>query len=102
MRQFDVHENPVLTARKAMPYLVVLSSHLLPDLTEVIVAPVTRLRLKPAPVTEVAVSIRGEDLVLIPFDLSGFAARRLNRKVGSLLDHEYDIPRALDRLFTGF
>ncbi len=102
MRQFDVYENPVVSARPVMPHLVVLSSHLPPDLTEVIVAPLTSLRSVPISNLELAMSFKDSALVFITSDLAGISARGLNRRAGDLCDYEDDIRRALDRLFTGF
>jgi len=42
VRQFDVFDNPVSEMRGAVPFVIVLSSHLLGDLAEVVVAPLRR------------------------------------------------------------
>ena len=46
--------------------------------------------------------IDGDPLVIVLTELAGVQGRSLTRRVGSLLAHEDDIRRALDRLFTGF
>jgi len=48
------------------------------------------------------VSVQDQELVLVISELSTIASRTLRRRIGTLLDHEFDIRRALDRLFTGF
>jgi len=40
--------------------------------------------------------------VLVVTELASMRGEHLKRRVGSLLAHEDDIRRALDRLFTGF
>ena len=102
MRPYDVYEHPVASARWDRLYLVVLSSHLLPDLTQVIVAPLTELKPERLPGLEVQVTIDDRPFVLVTLDLASIVARRLKRRVAGLVDYEDDIRRALDRLFTGF
>jgi hypothetical protein len=48
------------------------------------------------------VSFNGEDYTLSVAELSATDARRLSRPLGSLQEFEYEIRRALDRVFTGF
>ena len=43
----------------------------------------------------------GQHLVSV-IGLAAISSARLKRRIGSLLAHEDDIRRALDRLFTGF
>lgn len=102
LRQFDVFENPSAGARGFAPYLVVLSSHLVPGLEDVIVAPVVNDALHRLGEIELRVEINGEELTLVVSELSTMRGRELRQRVSSLLEHEFDIRRALDRLFTGF
>ena len=98
MRQFDLYENPVAFMRDG----VVLSSHLLADLTEVVVAPV--LARRTAKLTDFEIPFAWDDRSLL-IGVAGIAAIRgadLRRRVTSLAALEDDIRRALDRLFTGF
>ena len=103
MRQFDVFANPSERSRRIAPLVVVLQSHLLDDIATVVVAPLLRAAERPA-FTQVgmAVAFNGEDYTLSLAELSAVDARRLSRSLGSLQEIEYDIRRALDRLFTGF
>jgi len=102
VRQFEAHQNPSPEARKAAPFLVVLSSHHLRDLTEVVVAPV----VGDAPVRilelELPVSVQDRELTLVVSDMFSVRSEFLLQRVDSLAAHEDDIRRALDRMFTGF
>ena len=53
-------------------------------------------------VLEVEVSVGRETLVLVVSELFSLSAKRLGRRVGSIIEHEDAIRRGLDRLFTGF
>ncbi|NBW09464.1 MAG: plasmid maintenance protein CcdB [Caulobacteraceae bacterium] len=102
VRQFDVFDNPSSAMREAAPFVVVLSSHLLPGLTEVVVAPLVRAGvLKPSDF-DIPVVVDGENMVISIIGLAAIAGERLKSRRGSLLTNEDDIRRALDRLFTGF
>jgi hypothetical protein len=88
--------------REGVPFVMVLSSHLLAELTEVVVAPV--LARQAAKLADVEIPFVWDDRSLL-ISISGIAAIRsadLRRKVTSLVAHEDDIRRAVDRLFTGF
>ena len=100
MRQFDVYENPVPEARGFAPYLVVLSSHLLLDFDDAVVAPLVNDAQHT--VSALELEVEGEALVVVISDLSAIEGRELRRYVGTMKDREFDIRRALDRLFTGF
>ena len=102
MRQFDFFENPSPEMRQTAPYLVVLSSHLFADLSEVVVAPVVRPNLLTPSDFDVPVVVDEERHLVSVIGLAAISSARLKRRVGSLLAHEDDIRRALDRLFTGF
>ena len=102
MRQFDLYENPAAPMRTGAPFVVVLSSHLLGDLIEAVVAPVRRGASAGVQGLEVPVLIDGEPLLVSVSGIAGIRAVALRRRIGSLLAHEDAIRRALDRLFTGF
>ena len=88
--------------RHAAPYLIVLSSHLFANLAEVVVAPVVKPGLLSASEFDVPVMIdEGRHLVSV-IGMAAVSSARLKRRHSSLLAHEDDIRRALDRLFTGF
>jgi toxin CcdB len=88
--------------RTAVPFVVVLSSHLAAGPTEAIIAPVLRGRTTPVSAFEIPLE-RDGDVLLI--SITGMIAVRqtdLRRRNGSASQHEDAIRRALDRLFTGF
>ncbi len=102
MRQFDCFQNPSAEMRHVAPHVVVLSSHLFTDLSEVVVAPVVRLGvLKPSDF-DVLVQLDGNEHLISIIGLAAISAGRLKRRTGTLVAHEDDIRRAIDRLFTGF
>lgn len=102
MRQFEAYQNPVPAARKVAPFLVVRSSHHLPDLTEVVVAPAVKDAARVLGDLEIGVTIDDQSAVLVISELFSVRAQTLRRRTGSLADHEDAIRRALDRLFSGF
>lgn len=102
LRQFDVFENPAVGARGFAPYLVVLSSHLVPGLEDVIVAPLVNDAIHRLRQLELHMEVEGIELTLVISELSTMRARELRRRVASVRDREFEIRRALDRLFTGF
>lgn len=102
MRQFDVYENPSAEARRFAPYVVVLSSHLIVGFDDAVVAPHVSDSLAIVTAFEISVTIRDEDLVIVISEFAGVQGRTLKKRVGSLVSHEDEIRRALDRLFAGF
>lgn len=102
MRQFEAYQNPVPAARKAAPFLVVLSSHHLSDLTEVVVAPAVNDALRALGELEIDVLIEDQPTVLVISELFSVRTQSLKRRVGSLAEREDDIRRGLEKLFTGF
>ena len=102
MRQFDVFENPSAGARRFAPFVVVVSSHLIPGFDDAVVAPLVNDSTAIVAELEVPVIVDDQPLVAVLTELAGVQGRTLKRRVGSLLLYEDDIRRALDRLFTGF
>ncbi len=88
--------------RAAAPYVVVLSSHFLDDVTETIVAPVFANRKTTMGGLEIRVVVQDVDLLVVLTGLAAVRTASLRQRVGSILAYEDDIRRALDRLFTGF
>lgn len=102
MRQFDVYENPSREARRFAPYVVILSTHLIVGLEDAVVAPLVNDSSAIVAGFEIPVTIHDQPLVIILTELAGVQRASLKRRIGSLLSHEDDIRRGLDRLFTGF
>lgn len=88
--------------RGAVPFVVVLSSHLLAGLTEVIVAPVLAGRSAPLNAFEIQIEHNEATLLISVTGMTAIRQRDLRRRTGSLAAYEDDIRRAVDRLFTGF
>ena len=88
--------------RAAVPYVVVLSSHFLDDVTETIVAPLFVHRKTTMSGVEVRVLVAEMNLLLVLTGLAAVRTGSLKHRIGSLVSYEDDIRRALDRLFTGF
>jgi toxin CcdB len=102
-RQFDVFENPIVRARRAFPFVVVLQSPLADTGRDRVVAPLAPKETLPPfagrlmPVVEIAG--RGH-AVLVP-SLTTIRAEELSRPVASI-EHETDrINAAIDFLFFG-
>ncbi len=102
MRQFDAYRNPVPAARGVAPFLVILSSHHLHGLTEVVVAPAVNDAQSTITELEIPIVIEDQALTLVVSELFSTSAHSLRQRVASLAAHEDAIRRALDRLFTGF
>lgn len=102
MRQFDVLVNPARGEHGWAPYMVVLQSHYLEPLETTVVAPLIDDAARPVTAVDVRVAFNGRELVVAVGELRGSALEGHRRAVGSLADHEDDIRRALDRLFSGF
>ena len=102
MRQFDVVENPSERSRRHAPFFVILQSHYLTPLDTVIVAPLVRDASRAISVLDVQITFEGEALALTTGELFSIERNLLRNAIGSVLDHEDAIRRALDRAFTGF
>jgi toxin CcdB len=103
IRQFDVYATPDTPSNADAPFVCVLQSHYLEAMDTVMVAPLLRASAKPTP-TQVAVpvAIDGDAHLLDVSLMANIERRSLGRPRGSLLAYEFDIRRALERLFTGF
>jgi len=101
MAQFDVHPNPVMAARRAYPWVVVLQSAFANDSRDRIVAPLVPRASYP-PMTgrlTPAVKVAGAEYVLMVPSLAGVAARDLGEPIGSLGESRVEILSAIDFLF---
>jgi toxin CcdB len=76
---------------------------MLGELPTVVVAPLyLREDFQALPRLTVEVESSGQDLIISIAELVALSSTLLHKKVGSLVEHEDAIRRALDRLFTGF
>lgn len=102
MRQFDVLVNPARGEHTWAPYMVVLQSHYLESLETTVVAPLVDDAERPVTAVDIQVAFNGRNLVLAVGELRGSALASDRRAIGSLVEHEDHIRRAIDRLFSGF
>lgn len=103
MAQFDVYENPDLTGREEIPYLLDVQSDLLGSLSTRVVVPLVAkrfagnvaLRLNPQ------FRIRNVAVVMSTPELAGIPAKMLSKNVTNLASKRDEIIGALDMVFTG-
>jgi toxin CcdB len=102
-RQFDVVANPDPVEAAHRPYLVVLQSDLVADLTSTVVAPlVPREQMKGAHRLNPILAVEGHDYWLATHELFAVDQRILRGKITTLADHRDTIIAALDFVFIGF
>jgi toxin CcdB len=102
-RQFDVVANPDPIDAAQRPYLVILQSDLISDLTSTIVAPLVTLEnMRGAQRLNPVLSIEGREYWLAAHELFAVDQRILRGRVGTLADHRDTIMAGLDFLFLGF
>ena len=99
MRQFDVYANPSASSARFAPFVIVLQSHHI-ELKSVVVAPLVNDKL--ATSIEIAVEVEGNQYVMALTELGSIPAAPLRTPVANLSEYEYEVRRALDRLFSGF
>ena len=103
IRQFDVVANPDLTDVADRPFVVVLQSDLISDLTSTVVAPlVPRARMTGARRLNPVVNVEGQEYWLAMHELFAMDRRMLRRPVASIVEQRDAVIAALDLLFTGF
>ena len=102
MRQFDVFRNPSLDARRIAPFLVMLSSHHLHGVAEIVVAPLVNDAAETLGGLEILVEVEGERLTLVVSEMFSLMPTGLRGPIDNLAYLEDETRRAIDRLFTGF
>jgi len=103
MRQFDVFPNPSPKSRAIAPFLVLMQSHFLEEMPTALIAPLLQIPESEAPTrVSLRIDFRGSILHLSLAEMAPIRRSELKRAAGDLRSHEFDIRRALDRLFTGF
>lgn len=100
MRQFDVYPNPSAETRAYAPHIVVLQSHYV-ELETVVIAPLVTDARELDPI-DIAVTFNDGPFVVAISELGSVSRSRLKRRLGSLSEHQDEIRRALERLFSGF
>ena len=103
MTQFDVFLNPIIAARRAYPYVVVLQSDFAHGAREQIVAPVVERKSFPAVagrLTPIVTIESTEHVVLVPA-LAGVRSRDLRECAYSVAAARSELLAAIDTLFFG-
>ena len=102
--QFDVHANPSPRVRDQYPFVVNIQSELLGSLATRMVVPlaVTGLGDKDLPRRLCPVLVvRGQSLMLVPFEAAPLAKRLLKTRIASVKDRAHDIVSAMDAVLSG-
>jgi toxin CcdB len=104
MRQFDVLENPVPRARRALPFVAILQSDLAETGPERVVAPLAPMAAMPRLAGRLLpiVEVNGQDYALLVPALTALRAANLRQVVANLAEERARILAALDYLFIGF
>jgi toxin CcdB len=104
MAQFDVHRNPDARSRRIIPYLLVVQSDLLSDLTTCAVVPLVDAAHfgKPATRLNPVFDIEKARVVMSTAEIAGVPRRALGRLAGSLAPQRDAIVAAIDFLILGF
>ena len=102
IRQFDVVDNPIRSARIERPYLMAIQHDRLSDLSTRVLLPLVlakvvaeRSRLTPS------VTIRGAEYFVDPTNIVTLPIRQLGHPVANLAPARDRIVAALDLVFTG-
>jgi toxin CcdB len=103
MKQFDLFSNLLPSARRAMPYTVLLLSDFARTCRDRVVAPlIVRNRTPPIEWRLMPrVVVEGRDLSILIPGLTAVSVNELRTPVGSLADERDAIVAALDFLFLG-
>jgi len=102
--QFDVFENPSQRMRDVYPFVVDVQSDLLGALATRMVVPlaVTVLSVNDVPRRLCPiVDVKGQSLMLVPFEAAPLDKRLLKVKMATLRDRSHDIIAAMDAVLSG-
>ena len=104
MHQFDVLDNPIPRARRALPFVMVLQSDLAEIGPDRVVAPLAPMAEMPPLAGRLIpiVDVEGRDYALLVPALTALPATELRQVVDNLADERTRILAALDCLFIGF
>lgn len=102
MAQFDLYVNPILAARRAYPYVVVMQSDFAAP-SEQIVAPLAPSipSLKVTGRLAPRVTVNGSDHHVFVPRLAAIRTRDLSTRVGSIAPARAELLAAIDYLFFG-
>lgn len=104
MSQFDVLDNPIPRARRALPFVAILQSDLAETGRDRVVAPLAPRGAMPNLAGRLIpiVSVADKDYALLVPSLTALPATELRHVVASLADDRDRILAALDYLFIGY
>jgi toxin CcdB len=104
IRQFDVLENPIPRARRALPFVAILQSDLVQTGRERVVAPLAPSATMPTLAGRLIpiVKVENRDYALLVPSLATLPVADLRRVVANLADDRERILAALDYLFIGY
>ena len=103
MRQFDVLDNPVPRARRALPFVAILQSDLAETGRDRVVAPLAPRAAMPTLAGRLIpiVTVENQDYALLVPSLTALPVADLRHVVANLADDREGIVTALDHLFIG-
>ena len=103
MRQFDLFANPLVSARRTMPYILLLQSDFAQTGRDRVVAPlIVRGRSPPIEWRLMpTVVVDGRELNIVIPGLTAVSARELRESIGNIGTERNAIVAALDFLFLG-
>ncbi len=102
--QYDVYPNPSPRMRDVYPYVLDVQSDLLKALATRMVVP---LALTSLPASSLPrrlcplVQVKGQSLMLVPFEAAPLDKRHLKSKVAALRERADDIVAAMDAVLSG-
>jgi toxin CcdB len=102
--QFDVFDNPSPRMRDVYPYVVDVQSDLLSALATRMVVPlaITTLAATDLPRRLCPVlTVKGQSLMLVPFEAAPLDKRLLRTEVTSVRDRSHEIIAAMDSVLSG-
>jgi toxin CcdB len=102
--QYDVYPNPSPRMRDVYPYVLDIQSDLLKALATRMVVPLALTSLPPSSLPKrlcPLVLVKGQSLMLVPFEAAPLDKLHLKSKVASLRERANDIVAAMDAVLSG-
>ena len=102
--QYDVYPNPSPRMRDVYPYVMDVQSDLLKALATRMVVPLALTSLPASSLPQrlcPLVQVKGQSLMLVPFEAAPLDKRHLKSKVTSLRERADDIIAAMDAVLSG-
>lgn len=102
--QYDVYPNPSPRMRDVYPYVLDVQSDLLKALATRMVVPLAMTSLPASSLPRrlcPLVHVKGQSLMLVPFEAAPLDRRHLKSKVTTLRERAEDIVAAMDAVLSG-